>query len=333
MLISEIRERTSQGLLDFTWRQWAQAGMSANLAGADRWAIDPEALILFTTGLARRDPRLFDEMLDWLALNHRLLSMQRLRNLNSRFPVDPGLISAVIAWTREPAPEPSKRTRRPAETTPVFTGDVVGFISKADPTFEEFGFIRPRAVRSGKSAEPDVRLPANLAFRLRHMFGPGSRAEVMRVLLTYPNGTLDASRVADEAAYAKRNVSDALISLAASSAIRATWSGNERQFSADREAWAALLRLSLGDIPLFVSWVHLLPVALELVLWLDSEAGTTDSEYLVASRARDLIERRARDLQMAGIDVPEGRSAHGADYLTVFADASDHLLAQLETHG
>ena len=104
MPISEIRDRVSQGLLDFAWRQWSQIGASTTVGGADRWAVDPEALILFTTGIARRDPRLFDEMLDWMAFNHELLSTQRLRNLAGRFALPPGLVAAVIAWTRQGAP-------------------------------------------------------------------------------------------------------------------------------------------------------------------------------------------------------------------------------------
>jgi hypothetical protein len=31
-------------------------------------AADPEALLLFTFEVGRNDPRLFDEVLDWLAL-------------------------------------------------------------------------------------------------------------------------------------------------------------------------------------------------------------------------------------------------------------------------
>ena len=72
--------------------------------GADRWAVDPEALILFTIGIGRRDPRLFDEMLDWVASNRELLSKQRLRNLARRFPLPSALVAAVIAWTRQTAP-------------------------------------------------------------------------------------------------------------------------------------------------------------------------------------------------------------------------------------
>lgn len=334
MQISEIRERTSEALLDFAWRQWAQAGVSANITGSDSWAMDPEALTVFTTGLARRDPRLFDEMLDWLALNHRLLSMQRLRNLAGRFPIDTRLVGAVIAWIREPVPSQvlkgQPKAASSAEKVPVFSPDVLGFIAKADPTFEEYGFIRPPAARSGKSREPDTMLPANLAFRLRHLFGPGSRSEVMRMLLTYRDGPLDASRIADESAFAKRNASDALTALAASGAITANWWGNERQFTANHDRWAAFLALGdPADMPSFVSWVHLLPAALEIVDWLDEEVSSSDSEYLVASRARDLMNRLARDLRMAGIEPPQRRPAHGADYLKVFADANASLLTRL----
>lgn len=104
MPISEIRDEVSQELLGFAWRQWAQVGVSATIEGADQWAVDPEALILFTIGIARRDPRLFDEMLDWMAFNHELLSTQRLRNLTGKFPLPPGLVAAVTAWTRQTAP-------------------------------------------------------------------------------------------------------------------------------------------------------------------------------------------------------------------------------------
>jgi hypothetical protein len=216
----------------------------------------------------------------------------------------------------------------------VFSPDVLGFVAKADPTFEEFGFIRPRATRSGKSREPDATASVNLAFQLRHLFGPGSRSEVMRVLLTYAQGPLDAARISDEAGFAKRNASDALTALAASGVIKATWSGNERQFTASRARWAGLLNHSnAAELPSFVSWVHLLPAALEIITWLDSEAGTADSEYLVASRARSLMDRIARELDTAGVETPKRRPANGAAYLPAIAHTVDSLLAGLASAG
>lgn len=342
MQISDLRAVVNQGLLDFAWRQWSQMGVSASLMGDDSWAADPEALILFTLGIARGDPRLFDEVLDWVALNHKVLSMQRLRNLAARFPVDADLVTAAVTWAREPAHSDllvsQERVEKvQAETDeaeekekqPVFRPDVLGFVAKADPVFAEHGFIRPVVVRSGKSREPDPGRPVNFAFRLRHLFGPGSRSEVMRTLLTYRDGPLDAARIADEAAFAKRNASEALASVAASGAISAAWSGNERLFRARREPWATLL--GLDDMPVFVSWVHLLPAALEISMWLDEKADADESEYLLASHARVLMERIGRGLQAAGVDLPRRSPSDGPAYLPAFEAATNTVLASLGT--
>ncbi|MGH3223843.1 MAG: hypothetical protein ACRDPY_35070 [Streptosporangiaceae bacterium] len=334
MPISELKERTRQGFLEFAWRQWAQMGVSANVVGFDRWAIDPEAMILFTIVVARSDPRLFDETLDWIAHNRQLLTMQRLRNLTSRFPVDARLIGAVMAWAGEPAPSQwlnSQALGQLSENVPVFTSDVLGFVGEADPIFAEYGYIRPRVVRSGKSREPDIKIPANFSFQLRYLFGPGSRSEVMRILLTFPDGPLDAARLSDEVGFAKRNVNDTLATLAASRTIKARWSGNERHFTAYRDKWATLLEVgpSAEYVPSFVSWVHLLPASLEIIAWLDAEAERNDSEYLVSSRARELTEHVSHHLMMAGLDVSPARPVHGAAYLSTFADTIESLLAMM----
>jgi hypothetical protein len=335
MLISELRERTRQGFLEFAWRQWAQVGVSANVVGFDRWAIDPEALILFTIVVAQRDPRLFDEILDWLASNRRLLTTQRLRNLAARFPVDPRLVDAVVAWAGELGPSQwlknQRRQGRLPESEPVFDPEVLRFVGEPDPVFAEYGYIRPRVARSGKSREPDVRVPANFAFQLRHLFGPGSRSEVIRILLTFPDGPLDAARISNEAGFAKRNVSDTLAGLVTSRTVKARWSGNERHFIAYRDKWATLLEVgpSAAYIPTFVSWVHLFPASLEVMDWLENEAETNDSEYLISSRARNLMERVTHDLEMAGLDVSPRHPAHGAAYLSTFADVVESILAKM----
>ncbi len=191
------------------------------------------ARILFTIGIGRRDPRLFDEMLDWMAFNHDLLSVQRLRNLAGRFPL-PRPSAAVTAWTRQTAPvnlPASDQAALVQVREPVFSSDVLAFVSTPDPVFARHGFIRP-AASTGKSHEPNPAFPVNLSFRLRHLFGPGDRSEAMRVLLTWPDGPLDAARIADEAGFARRNVNDVLTSLTASGVITAAWAGNERHFTA-----------------------------------------------------------------------------------------------------
>ena len=78
-----------------------------------------------------------------------------------------------------------------------------------------------------------------------------------------------------------------------------------------------------------MSWVHLFPAALELIAWLDDEAEAKDSDYLVSSRARSLMQHVTRDLELAGIDVSSKRPAPGTAYLPVFAEAVASVLAMM----
>src|SRR3954466_3464363 len=76
MSVAALREEVASRSRDFAWDQWTQIGVSGHApAVADRRAIDPEALLLFTLEAARSDPRLFDEVLDWLLLNEQLISV------------------------------------------------------------------------------------------------------------------------------------------------------------------------------------------------------------------------------------------------------------------
>lgn len=94
-----------------------------------------------------------------------------------------------------------------------------------------------------------------------------------------------------------------------------------------RERWAALL--GIDDMPAFVSWVHLLPAALEISTWLDEKAGSAESDYLLASQARSLIDKVGRDLQIAGVDIPRRSPADGSESLFAFETASSRILAAL----
>lgn len=333
MSISGLKDRVRTQLVDFAWSQWAQLGVSSHPSRSDRWAMDPEALILFTLGVSRRDPRLFDEMLDWISLNAKSLSLQRLRNLTSRFPVDRDFVDAMVAWVAEATPAVRwkvgrRRRGRNAKGAPVFSQDVVAFVGQADPVFERFGYLRPQAVRSGKSTGPDVRAGINLAFRLRLLFGLGTRSEVMRILLTFIDGPLDAARIADEAGFAKRNVNEALTALVTSGAIKARWSRNERVFLALRKKWATVLEIgpTAEHLPTFVSWVHLFPPLIEILSWLEQVDEAVDSEYIMSSRARDLVERIEKDLELLDLFPPSDQSLPGGAFLPQFEDSVESLL-------
>jgi hypothetical protein len=148
-------------------------------------ATDPEALLLFTLNVGRSDPRLFDEVLDWLALNATLVSEHRLRNLCAS-PTDRALVDAALDWAagerrrERPAGASRKRATEPLfPSLPAPRGDL-------DPAFARHGFAREPVQRSGKSQPPRLHDPIAFAFRLRRLLGVGVRAEVMRALRRAP---------------------------------------------------------------------------------------------------------------------------------------------------
>src|SRR4030043_1499831 len=68
-------------ILSFLWRQWSALGVLGESRSEDPWAVDPEPLLLFTLEIGRYEPRLFDEVLDWLVVNGRWIDLQRLRGI------------------------------------------------------------------------------------------------------------------------------------------------------------------------------------------------------------------------------------------------------------
>jgi hypothetical protein len=333
MLISDLRDAARDAALDFAWGQWSQLGLSGYSGAADRRAIDPEALILFTIEVARHDPRLFDESLDWIATNRGILSYQRLSNLADRFAIDPELLAAVTETAVRPRrslqPSGEHLSASATDLTPLFSSNVLTYVGAPDITFAAHGYLRPQVVLSGKSGQPDTHDPACLAILLRTLFGPGSRSEALRVLLSYQDGPLDVARIADESGFARRNVADALVALASANALMARWSGNERVFAASRHQWAAFFGLaSADDLPDFVSWTHLLPATVRLLGWLDESADSSDSEYLISSRSRDLAGEIGPDLAAAGVAPP--RPASGSRFLESFVDLVHGVLGALQ---
>ncbi len=341
MRISTLRERVRAELLEFAWSQWAQMGLAGDITRRDRWAMDPEALVLFTLEVARRDPRLFDEVLDWLSENGDLLILQRLRNLERRHPGEAQLIDAALAWASSASPplrwniSPRTRSSRSAAAQEVFSSDVVGFVQDADPIFAQLGYRRPRAERSKKSEAPDPRAPIAFAFRLRLLFGLGSRAEVMRILLTSDEAHLDAARIAEEAAFAKRNINETLSALAESGAVKARWSRNQRVFTVYRGKWANLLDIGprAGHLPGSMPWVPLLRALTGIHVWLEREVDPGWSQYLAASEARSLVDRLAGDLEAAGVLLPERGTFTGSNYWNALEQVVDGALQLLRTRG
>jgi hypothetical protein len=297
-----LNRELESDLIAFAWDQWAQIGIAASVKEHSTWAQDPEALILFTLEVARSEPRLFDEMLDWMLVNESLLSVRRLRAMRID-DTDRALLAAALAWLALHRPR-ARLARRDPELPPAVLMQLFrppGPSAENDPSFAAAGFARPLLQPSHKSRAPDSSKPINLAFRLREILGVGIRAEVVRVLLGIDAPWVTAQALARASAFSKRNVQDALTDLAAAGVVRAVTVGNQGRYAADHAAWAALLREPPDRLPAHLDWPQLLG-ALRMILRFTADPALEGlSDYLQASRTRDLLESIRPMLAFAGI--------------------------------
>jgi len=270
-----------------------------------RWAQDPEALLLFTLEVGRDDPRLFDEVLDWLVHNEPLVSARRLRTL-CEDAEDTRLSAAAMEWVmrqRRPSSPHRGSATGDGEAEALFRSADLPVL-KPDPVFRAHGLIRPPARPTGKSSDPDLRVPINFAFRLRHLLGVGTRAEAVRYLLTADIDSVTVSEVAASSGYARRNIQEALTSLHAAGVAAVVASGGEQRFAVDRSRWAFLLGLDAKEIPIYRDWPALLGALRRILRWLMRPDLEALSDYLRASQAADLLDEVRPRLNRAGILFP-----------------------------
>jgi hypothetical protein len=316
MSISELRDDVQKALVDFLWDEWGQMGVSASTKRHDTWATDPEALLLLTFEVGRGEPRLFDEVLDWMVVNERLLSVQRLRNL-AVDEADRALVEAAVGWLGVNRPR-TRLNSKPgkAEDPQPFFRDSQLKVSDPDPAFLAQCFVKPRSEPSGKSQAPNLVLPINLAFRLRLLLGVSVRAEVARVLLATDRPWMNAQELARSTAYTKRNVRDAATSLASAGFVFSHSIGNENLFEASPR-WPDFL--SIDRLPERKDWPQIFRGLRRLLRWLADPANHDLSDYLQMSGARTLVDEIEPDLTFVGSPLPAG------DWTRDFASFEDFV--------
>jgi len=316
MTAATLSAEVTAGLLELAWEQWSQLGVSAAPpTQREERAADPEALLLFTLHVARHDPRLFDEALDWLALNTPLISTQRLRNLCTN-ATDRALADAALDWAagvRRRQPPAATGPRPPIDHLEPLFHELPVFGDALDPSFARHGFARPPLTPSGKSQPPRLSAPIAFAFRLRRLLGVGVRAEVVRVLLTVRAPRLPGGVISANVGFAQRNVREGLAQLHEAGVIDVVRVSDDRHYAIHHADWAALLRLpSASDLPLHYDWIPAYRALTRILDWLRQAGRDELSPYMRASHARTLMDEIAGDLGYVG--VPPGlHAAHGTD--------------------
>lgn len=298
MLLMESRSRFQNGVLRFLWRQWSQLGVAADAEWQDRWLIDPEALLLLTLDVGRYDPRLFDEVLDWSVRNSRWLSVVRLGKIAAEQVGDTGrrLVAAFAEFMGEHG-DP-KRWRNLAGVTGGHSGEPIHLfltseggtlptIGAEDPTFARQGVLRPPVVLRGMSRTVPMDSPTNLLFKLRALFGVGTRPDALAYLLTHEQGY--QTEIARRTSWSQSSLGNALGEIACSGlAAECPAPARERLYSADRARWRQFLRLRY--LPTWVDWVRVTTGLSVITAFFREETTDQLTDYMLRSRLWTLTE-------------------------------------------
>lgn len=332
MRADALRDELVEELAKFVTGQWAQLGASFTPpASRQERAADPEALLLFTLHLGRHEPRLFDETLDWLALNEPVMSAHRLRSICHE-PADRALVDAALDWTaaqRRPTRDPPADVVAVEALEPLFAWLDVP-TRDPDPHFARHGWARPMLSRSGKSRQAPLDAPISFAFRLRRLLGVGVRAEVVRALLTIRARRVSSKVIAASTGFAQRNVRDGLNQLHDAGVLTVVEVADDRQYAINHEHWARLLGFEeTPSLPFHYDWIPAFRALTAILRCLDQPGLDELSDYMRASQARTLLDTIAADLSYVGVP-PHLHQGIGAeqwdDFVNVARVAMRHLI-------
>lgn len=254
--LTKSRNRFRELVLDFLWRQWSAIGVAGSGRGDDAWFIDPEALLLVTTTFGRYEPRLFDEVLDWLNTNSQAINLQRLQNLSPTIgqqSVLNGMAAHLARRTINGKWRSLLRDSKPAATAE-FLFPNVPVVGEPDSLFTQHGWRRGQVKLRQLSQSPNPDQVTSLLFKLRSLFGVQARAEVMAFLLTNESG--HPAEMAERLAYFPRTIQTTLNDMERSGHVLSGRSGKEKRFWLRRDEWRFLItwRIPAREFPTWIDW-------------------------------------------------------------------------------
>ena len=306
-----------EALLELLWQQWAALGVAGALKPNADWCVDIEALLLITTTQGRADPRLFDEMLDWLWSNAEGVNVQRLRNIQKRIPLgDARALAAVADWLSQRStlskwkPLAVVAADGPKIPDRFFSskdGSPQPWFGAPDPIFLRHGFVRAPIKRRELSQPPNPLSAAMLPWKLRSLFGVQARCEFLLWLLTHESG--HAADIARGTYYFPRTVEETLKELAASGLVHTARAGREKRYWLKPDDWRFLRTWTKpAGFPCWIDWPRFFTAQERIVTVLNNDDL---SPLLQASELRRVFE----DLQPVLAD---------GDLLPAFAASRNH---------
>jgi hypothetical protein len=322
----DFRDVFLDNVFNFLWRQWSALGVLGESRAEDAWVIDPEPMLLFTLEIGRYEPRLFDEVLDWLVVNGKWIDLQRLRGiLKGKDEALTKLIGAVAIFLSEKSDErkwqniarfckPETRKHSDRAESLFLSKDGNRHLPSPEPdlSFLSCGFNRPEIKIRRLTREVPITSQGTIRFLLRALFGVGSRAECLTYLLTNEGG--HPSEVARAIGLSVRGTQDTLIDLSRSGLILTRTRGKRKMeyWLSHERWWEFLTKGSISEIkkPIWIDWISLYSALSKVWAAFNELSKEGLSDYMRSSKLRDSMETVANEFLKSGLDIPKVPGKH-----------------------
>ncbi|RKX69772.1 hypothetical protein DRP43_04055 [candidate division TA06 bacterium] len=329
-----FREFYLENILTFLWRQWSALGVAGGARAAENWVIDPEALLIFSLQITRYEPRLFDEILDWLVINGKWIDIHRLRGILRRKDENTQRLISAIAYYLSKEAKSYQRKWSVLGTLRKLDSDVQSEMlfqtkqgkpypksavdskesrvkgvesreSRGSAIFRDYGFLRKSFSLRKMSKPVSVIARTNIRFLLRALFGIGSRSECILYLLTNEAG--HPAEVANAIGISVRGAQDTLIELANSGMVFTRVKGKRlmEYWLPQERWWEFLFGMSFEEIktPVWLDWISLF-TALMNVWQVLNEVKEIESDYMRSSKLRKSMETISFEFKNSQLVLP-----------------------------
>ena len=286
----DLLERVKASSVEVCWSQWVGLGSPASPTDSRqaRSMIDPEALLAFSLHLSMEERRLQDMVSWWARVGSSLTSVQRFRSVSDRFPGPEGTRSLRVFAQMAVAAGDKRWVRH------------VGGLSDGE-----------RVVEKGRG-EPALIEHCTLWLRLRAGLGVGAKADILAFLLGSDGQWASASTISFATHYSGVTIRKAANEMAMARLIRQT-EGRPAEYRAPPGPWWELLlpnprskrAASSPQPPGWRYWSEIFAFLVGVMEWarLASPSAGRDP-YVLASKARDLVEQHQRAFALSGIPTP-----------------------------
>ncbi len=334
--LKEFKNNYKTELLSLLWQQWSSLGVAGYGNDKGNRIIDCEALLIFTCGIGRYDPRLFDEALSWLSTNGDLINIQRLKMIlrEEKF-ANTEVLAAVAAaigqgykarkW-KSLFETINKKTIEPLFYSP--DNEPLKDFGKTNEIFTKYGFSRGQ-IKTRDQITPLKYSKNSLILKLRGLFGVNARAEIIAHLLTHE--TSHPSLIARETYFSQKTIQDAMVEMAASGFISSKQTGREKQYWLNKKNWEALLNIETKNTIWFLYPPFL--SALEKIWFKLNETKFENlNDLLLSSELRSLMAKIKPKLERADLQqfISDDKNYKTEEYIPVFISDINNILKHIK---